>query len=124
MPNPVTYQATLSQGATDFSPYVAYDGVKQSFTERAEASVKTLDGTLHKHFVNKRVLEVELRALWHEDLVALFAGVSQLAQWSYLDANLGPRTAYFYLSGPTVQQTLARGGKTLCTGVTFQLEEQ
>ena len=124
MSDPVTAQATLSQGTTDFSAYVAYDGMEQSYDERAETSVETLDGTLHKSSINKRVLDVELRAMWHEDLVSLFSGINQLAQWTYLDSKLGSRTAYFYLSGPKVKQTLARGGKTLCTGITFTLEEQ
>lgn len=119
-----TAQATLSQGSTAFSPYVAYDGLEQSYTERAEVSVVTMDGTMRRTAVKKRVLKVTLRDMFHEDLFSLFSGVNELASWSYLDANTGAQTKNFYLSGPTVRQTLARGGKTLCTGISFTLEEK
>ena len=119
-----TAQATLSQGSTDFSPFVAFDGVEQDWVERAGSSVVTLDGTLWKTGIRKRTLSVTLRDMWHEDLIALFSGVTALAAWSYLDENSGARTAYFYLSGPKVRQKLARGGKTLCSGISFSLEEK
>lgn len=119
-----TVQATLSQGSTSFSAYVAYDGIEQSYVERAVSSVTTLDGVLHKAWVSKRVLKVNLRDMWHEDLVSLFSGVTTLASWTWLDEVAGPRTASMYLTGPTVKQTLAREGKTLCTGISFQLEER
>ena len=119
-----TAQASLAQGNTDFSPFVAYDGVEQSWAERTAVSVVTMDGTLRKASIRKRVLSVKLRDMWHEDLLALFSGVADLASWSYLDADSGSRTADFYRSGPTVRQTLARGGRTLCTGISFSLEEK
>lgn len=119
-----TAQATLSQGSTDFSPFVAPDGVAQDYTERAGSSVVTLDGTLWKTGIRKRTLAVTLRDMWHEDLTALFGGVNTLAAWSYLDADAGPRTAEFYLTGPKVSQKLARGGRTLCAGISFSLEEK
>lgn len=120
----VTYQATLSQGTTDFAPYVAFDGVTQGYTERAAHSVVTMDGTLWKSSVQKRTISVKLRDMFHEDLTALFTNVARLASWSYLDADTGPRTANFYMTGPTVGQKLARGGRTLCSGISFNLEEK
>ena len=119
-----TVQATLSQGSTDFSPFVAFDGVEQGYTERAGSSVVTMDGTLRKVSVRKRTLSVKLRDMWHEDLTGLFAGVEELASWSYLDADAGARTAAFYLTGPTVRQKKVRDGKTLCAGISFSLEEK
>jgi hypothetical protein len=119
-----TAQATLSQGSTDFSPFVALDGVEQDWIERAESSVVTLDGTLWKQSVRKRKLTVRLHDMFHEDLRALFDGKGTLAPWSYLDSETGPRTAWFYRSGPAVRQQLARGGKTLCAGISFTLEEK
>ena len=120
----MTEQATLNQGERDFSPYVAPGGVKQSYAERATNRIETLDGTLWKTGVEKRVLSVTLRDMFHEDLTALFSGVEKLAAWSYLDADSGRRTVNFYRTGPTVTQQLARGGRTLCTGISFTLEEQ
>lgn len=124
MPEPTTVQATLSCGSTDFSPFVAYDGIEQRYADRIAADVITLDGTLTRAGVRKRVMTVALREMWHEDLATLFAGVAALAQWSYLDETAGPSTKQFYRTGPTVRQTLARGGKTLCTGISFTLEEK
>lgn len=117
-------QATLSQGSTDFSGYVKLDGVEQGYTERAGASVITLDGTLYKTSVKKRTLSVKLHDMYDTDLRTLFSGIAHLAYWAYLDADLGSRTANFYLTGPTVRQTVARQGKTLCTGISFTLEEK
>lgn len=117
-------QATLSQGTTNFSDYVAFDGIEQGYTERAGASVVTLDGTLHKTSVKKRTLSVKLQDMYDTDLRTLFSGIGELAPWNYLDANTGPRTADFYLTGPTVRQTVARQGKTFCTGISFALEER
>ena len=54
----------------------------------------------------------------------MFGGVNTLAAWSYLDADAGPRTAEFYLTGPKVSQKLARSGRTLCAGISFSLEEK
>lgn len=119
-----TAQATLSRGSTDFSPFVAPDGVEQTWAERAAVSVVTMNGTMRKTSVRKRVLNVKLRDMWHEDLIALFSGVSQLDTWSYLDAESGAQTKYFYLSGPTVGQKLARNSRTLCSGISFTLEEK
>ena len=117
-------QATLSQGNKDFSSYVALDGVEQGYTERAVASVVTLDGKLHKISTKKRVLAVKLRDMFDTDLAALFSGINELAPWIYLDAKTGARTANFYLTGPVARQTVARQGKTLCTGISFTLEEE
>ena len=118
-------QATLSQGNTNFSSYVALDGVEQGYTERAVASVVTLDGALHKSSIKKRTLSVKLRDMLDTDLSTLFYGIGQLASWTYLDANTGAsRTAYFYLTGPVVRQTVSRQGKTFCTGISFTLEER
>ena len=119
-----TVQATLKQGTTDFSAYVAYDGVEQSFAERTATSVVTMNGDLRKTSVRKRVLSVTLRDMWHEELEALFTGVTPLASWSYLDEVSGAQTKYFYITGPTVRQKLARGGLTLCSGISFTLEEK
>lgn len=119
-----TAQATLSQGSTDFSPFVAPDGVEQDWTERVPVSVITMGGTLRKASVKKRVLKVKLRDMWHEDLIGLFSGISALATWTYLDAELGSQSKQFYLTGPTVAQKLARGGRTLCGGISFTLEEK
>lgn len=117
-------QATLSQGTTNFSSFVALDGVEQGYTERAGASIVTLDGTLYKTSVKKRTLSVKLHDMYDTDLRTLFSGISQLASWTYLDADAGSRTANFYLVGPKVKQTVAREGKTLCTGISFTLEEK
>lgn len=118
-------QATLSQGTTNFSSYVALDGVEQGYTERAGSSVVTLDGTLWKTSVKKRTLSIKLHDMFDTDLSSLFSGISQLATWTYLDSDTGlSRTVQFYLSGPTVKQTVAREGKTLCTGISFALEEK
>lgn len=118
-------QATLSQGNTDFSSWVALDGVEQGYTERAVASVVTLDGVLHKSSIKKRTLAVKLRDMLDTDLASLFASTNQLDLWTYLDANTGEtRTVYFYLTGPVVRQTIARQGKTICTGISFVLEER
>lgn len=118
-------QATLSQGNTDFSSYVALDGIEQGYTERAVASVVTLDGVLHKSSIKKRTLSVKLRDMLDTDLATLFYGKGQMESWTYLDANTGAsRTAYFYLTGPVVRQTVARQGKTFCTGISFTLEER
>ena len=119
-----TAQATLSQGSTDFSPFVALDGVEQDWIERTVSSVVTMDGTLWKKSVRKRKLSVTLHDMFHEDLRALFEGRRSPAPWRYLDSETGDRTAYFYLSGPKIRQKLARGGKTLCSGITFTLEEK
>lgn len=121
---PTTAQATLSQGSTDFSPFVALGGVEQSWAERVPVNVITMGGTLRKASVKKRILKVTLRDMWHEDLIGLFSGITALASWTYLDAELGSQTKYFYLSGPTVAQKLARGGRTLCGGISFTLEEK
>lgn len=119
-----TAQATLSHGSTSFSPYVAPDGVEQSWAERVAVSVVTMDGTLRKTFVKKRVLTVRLRDMWHEDLIALFGSVEQLSSWSYLDSVTGAQTKDFYLTGPTVGQKHARNNRTLCSGISFTLEEK
>lgn len=119
-----TVQAMLRQGSTDFSPFVAFDGIEQEYTERTGSRVVTMDGTLRKTSVRKRMISVKLRDMWHEDLNVLFAGVGELASWSYLDADAGARTAPFYLTGPTVRQKKARDGKTLCAGISFTLEEK
>ena len=124
MSEPTTAQATLTQGSTDFAPYVAPDGVEQSWAERVAVSVITMDGTLRKTFVKKRVLNVRLRDMWHEDLITLFSGITQLASWSYLDADSGAQNKDFYLSGPKITQKLARNNLTLCSGITFTLEEK
>lgn len=121
---PTTAQATLSQGSTDFSAFVAPDGVEQSWTERVPVTVVTMGGTLRKASVKKRVLKVKLRDMWHEDLNGLFSGITPLASWTYLDAELGSQSKNFYLTGPTVAQKLARGGRTLCGGISFTLEEK
>lgn len=119
-------QATLSRGNTDFSSYVALDGIEQGYTERAVASVVTLDGVLYKSAIKKRTLAVKLRDMLDTDLATLFyEGTGQAESWTYLDANTGAsRTAYFYLTGPVVKQTVARQGKTFCTGISFTLEER
>lgn len=119
-----TAQATLRQGSTDFSPFVAPDGVEQSWAERVPVSVTTMDGTIRKAKVKKRVLNVKLRDMWHEDLLALFGNVDDLANWTYLDAELGSQNKQFYLTGPTVGQRLARNGLTLCGSISFTLEEK
>lgn len=119
-----TAQATLMQGNTDFSPFVAPDGVEQSWAERVQRSVVTMNGTIRKYGVKKRVLQVKLRNMWHEDLIDLFSGIPELAVWSYLDAELGATSKNFYRTGPVVTQKLARGGMTLCGGISFTLEEQ
>lgn len=119
-----TAQATLSQGSKNFSPFVAPDGVEQSWSERVPVSVTTMDGTIRKASVKKRVLKVKLRNMWHEDLNGLFSGISALATWTYLDAELGSQSKQFYLTGPTVGQKLARNGLTLCSGISFTLEEK
>lgn len=119
-----TAQATLHRGNTDFSPFVELDGLEQDWTERAVSGIVTLDGTLWKKSVRKRKLSVKLHDMFHEDLRTLFDGSGTLAQWSYLDSEMGARTAYFYLTGPKVRQKLARGGRTLCAGITFTLEEK
>ena len=118
-----TAQATLSQGSTDFSPYVAPDGVAQDYVERLGRSVITLDGKKHQKAIRKRRISVTLRDMYHEDVLALFGGVPSPAQWTYLDADAGAQTKTFYLSGPTVRQRIARGGRTLCGGISFELEE-
>ena len=117
-------QATLSRGNTDFSSYVALDGVEQGYTERAVASTVTLDGTLYKTSINQRVLTIKLRDMFDTDLTALFSEINDLASWTYLDAKTGARTANFYLTGPVARQTVARQGKTFCTGISFTLEEE
>lgn len=117
-------QATLVGNGINFSPYVAFDGVKQGYTERLSRSVVTLDGTKIKAAKKKRTISVELHDMYHEDLVALFGNFPELALWSYLDADKGSRTAYFYLTGPNVSQKKARDGKTLCSGISFTLEEK
>lgn len=118
-----TVQATLSQGNTDFSPYVAPGGVVQSFAERVATSIVTLDGKLRKTYIKKRQLSVTLHDMTHEDLVTLFSGITALANWSYLDADAGAQTKQFYLTGPTVTQNIARNGLTYCSGISFSLEE-
>lgn len=119
-----TAQATLAQGNTSFSTYVAFDGVEQGYIERQSRSVVTLDGVKHSTCIKKRTLRVTLRDMYHEDLTSLFSGVTRLASWTYLDADLGARTANFYLTGPTVRQKKARDGLTLCSGISFELEEK
>lgn len=118
-----TAQATLSQGSTDFSPYVAPGGVVQDYVERLGRSIITLDGTKHKKAIRKRKLSITLRDMYHEDLITLFGNIANPAQWAYLDADAGAQTKPFYISGPTVCQRIAREGRTLCSGISFDLEE-
>lgn len=117
-------QATLSRGSTDFSPYVAPDGVTQGYTIRQGRSVVTLDGVKHATQIKKRTLSVTLRDMYEDDLLALFSGEVFLVSWTYLDAETGAATKNFYLTGPTVRQRIARDGRTLCGGIGFELEEK
>lgn len=117
-------QATLLRGNVDFSPYVAPDGVAQGYTIRQGRSVVTLDGTKHAKEIKKRTLSVALRDMYEDELAALFSGAVFLASWTYLDAATSAATKSFYLTGPTVRQRIARDGRTLCGGISFELEEQ
>ena len=110
----------------DFSPWIAYAGVKQSYTERKGKTIVLMDGSKRTWSIRKRLLTVKLAAMEFETFRTLrniLGRPGNIVTVSYPDTDSGVTTKEFYFQAPGETFRSRTNNSTWLDNISFTLEE-
>lgn len=120
-------QLNLDINGVDFKPWLAENGLKYSFVERARTSVITIDGVDHRKVIRKRQIDVTLYDLPDEELIQVENAIAAQspAMVNYTDKNGTEKTGVLcYVSDPETVAKSVVAGTTYWGEITFSIEER
>ena len=118
-------EAKLIINGTDFSPWVAEDGIKYGATYRQSRDVVVLSGTLYRAQIEKYTLSVSLVELRDNTMATLKAAMlTNPATVQFTTPSGETLTRTCYLSDPSEGARTVKGGNTYYSGVGFTVEER
>lgn len=115
----------LTINGTDFTQWLAEEGLTIGEEVRQSSEVVALSGVLYRAEIVKRSISVSLVELrdvtWRKLLDAL---QDRPAKVTYTDDLQGEKTALFWVSSPEATAKTVRGGITYYSGISFELTER
>lgn len=109
---------------TDFTSYVAQEGLVQTDIVRQSRTIVTLDGVEHRAGSIKRQIDVTLITMRLSRLVELMSAITQPSSVTYYDRDFGEVTGTFWVEGLTHADKKVDAGEAFVDRVTFSLIER
>lgn len=120
--------ASLIINGTDFTPWIAEDGIKQGVLSRVRRSIFTLDGSEIRKEVEKQSIAVNLVDSVIDTRAAVLIGALKSAQPALVTyttkAGVTRSDVPFYVSGLSGGEKTIVGRTTVWSGISFTLEER
>lgn len=117
-------EAILTVNGMNILPYIIMDGIQQTMIVRRSREIVTMGGTKRRVVITKRGLTLNLLKTKAEDIQEIERAFSgEYVTVTYIDRELGIRTADFFVTDASSITHESRGGNTFLTGTTYVLEE-